>query len=123
MSSPEPLGGGLPIGESPRWIAVHVFVVLGLLMVIVLLLRLLPDSQHGWLRESLGAGSLVVLASLARFYAARRATMGKAETGYLRTALYFISAPGIAGIWHLSIAVGAAFYIWTIVERRRQRTT
>ena len=121
MNSTEPPGGRLPIGESPKWIVIHVFVMLGLLMTIALLLQLLPDSQHGWLRELLGVGSLVVLASLTRFYKARRTTMGKVETGYLRTALFFISAPGIAGTWHLSIPAGVAFYIWTIVERRRQR--
>ena len=123
MSSPEPPGGRLPIGESPKWIAVPVFIVLGLLLTVALLLGLLPDSQHRWLRELLGAGSLLALASLARFYAARRTAMGKIETSYLRTALFVISMAGVAGTWHLSLAAGVAFYIWTIVERRRQRTT
>ena len=121
MSSPEPPGGRLPIGESPKWIAVHAFIMLGLLLTVALLLRVSPDGLHRWLRELLGAGSLMVLASLARFYVPLRTTMSKVDTGYLRTALFFVSVSGFGGAWYLPIPAGVAFYIWTIVERRRQR--
>lgn len=111
----------MPIGESPKWIAVHAFVALGWMILIAVIARLIPEEEQEWLRAVLTAGPLVILTSLARFYATRRAQMGKVETGYLRTALFVISIAGIAGTWHLTVPAGLAFYIWTIVEHRRQR--
>ena len=121
MSSPEPPGGRPPIGESPRWIAVHMFVALGWVIVIAVLVRLLPDGQHGWLGVLLTTGALLVLVNMALLYKARCAMLDKVGTGYLRTAIVLIAVLSISGTWHLSIPAGIAFYIWTIVERRRQR--
>ena len=124
MSSTEPPGGRLPIGESPRWITFHVFVGFFSFPALILVSLLVPSDYVWGIRALLSAIVMGTLASLARQYTVRRHTMTKVETSYLRFGLILIAGPGIpAGTWYLSIPAGIAFYIWTIVERRRPRTT
>ena len=123
MSSLEPPGGRLPIGESPRWIVVHALVGFGCLVVTILLALVLDDESDNWLGIALSAASLSTLVSLGLRYAALRREMTGVELSYLRFAIFLIAVFGLSGAWALSLVGGCAFYIWTIIERRRQRTT
>jgi hypothetical protein len=112
----------LPIGQSPRWITIHTFVGLGV-CVAVLLLYGLPDGARPTVRWLHALVPIAVLAVLARAYGRRRRTATPIEVGYLRVSIILITAAGVAGALPLSIVPGVAFYVWTIVEKRRQRTS
>ena len=121
MSSMEPPGGRLPIGESPRWIMVHAFVGLGASFAIIFL-HALPEGTHPTLRWMQALIPVIVLASLGRLYAHRRSSMSDVETGYLRTAIVLLTIAGIPGTLPLTLVVGPLFFIWTIVEKRKRKT-
>ena len=84
---------------------------------------MLDDESDNWLGIALSAASLSTLVSLGLRYAALRREMTGVELSYLRFAIFLIAVFGLSGAWALSLVGGCAFYIWTIIERRRQRTT
>lgn len=122
MSAVKPPIDRFPVGQSPRWITVHVFVGFFSFPALILVSLLVPSDYVWVIRALLTAIVMGVLASLARQYAVRRHTMTKVETSYLRFGLFVIAGTGIpAGKWYLAIPAGIAFYVWTIVDRRKRK--
>lgn len=109
-----------PIGQSPRWITIHALGGLAAVLVVIALYAL-PDGTEPAVHWAQAIVPVLVLASLARGYAARRRTMTSVETGYLRMAVVLLTIAGIPGTIPLSLPVGVAFLAWTVVEKRRAR--
>lgn len=110
----------LPVGQSPRWITIHTFVGLGV-CIATFGLYALPDGAHPTVSWIHAIVPVVVLAVFARAYASHRRSMTSVETGYLRMGIVLITAAGVAGAVPVSLVAGLAFFIWTVVEKRRRR--
>lgn len=110
-----------PIGDAPRWIAVHAIGGFSSFFLLSVLDLVIPGDDPDPYRALLTVITVLTLASMAWFYASRRRTMTKLETTYLRIGIVVVALTGLQGTWFLSVPVGVALYAWTIVERRRLR--
>jgi O-antigen/teichoic acid export membrane protein len=99
---------------------VYTFVGLGV-SIAAMLLYALPDGARPTVRWIHAIVPVLALAALARAYAPRRRELTPIDTGYLRVGIILLAAAGGAGALPLSFVAGAAFYIWTVVEKRRNR--
>lgn len=107
-----------PIGESPRWIISYLAAGYAV-FVVIFGLYALPDGAHPAVRWVQAIAPCLVLAAFALEYAKRRDRLTPVEISYLRFAIFLLILPGVAGAVPLSVVVGAAFLIWTVVEKRR----
>ena len=108
----------IPIGNSPRWIAIYAFVGLGFYFVTWALYGL-PDSARSAARWVHAIVPVIALILLAREFAKRRRSMTTTEISYLRYAIVIWTGVGILGALPLTLVAGPAFYLWTVVEKRR----
>lgn len=97
--------------------------LIGALGVIALiLLHVLPDGADPYLAWAMALLPLAAMAVLAWSWR-RRLPVTKWELEYLRVGIAVLTIAGVAGLsggaWPLTLVAGPAFFVWTIVEKRR----
>ncbi len=107
--------------QAPRWISVPSLAdALGVIALMVL--NLLPASTHSYLAWGRAALPLVAMGVLARSRH-RRLPVTAHELGYVWVGILVLTLAGLSalagGAWPLTLVAGSAFWVWTVVERRR----
>lgn len=111
-----------PVGQSPKWIIAYLAAGYAVFAVIFGLYAL-PDDTRSAVRWVQAIAPCLVLAAFALEYSKRKDSMTPVETSYLRFAIVLLVLPGLAGTLPLSLVVGGAFLVWTVVQTRQGRRT